>query len=271
MGYAAFGEYKTYYEKLGSSGPAVLLVHGIGGGSSVFQYRKNAQALVNAGYRVWAIDLLGFGRSTRPVIRYTNDLHRSQIASFIRDQIKEPVLLIANGVAGAYSIRLSVEQPELVNKLVLIGPTGLERQVGPPNGFLYGLLNSWIGELVFAAFVTPQGQRFFLDQAYYSEASYTPEVVETYDYNLKVSGGQYVVYSFASSNLSEDVRPYWPKVSQPVLLLWGEAGGYTDATDAKAFTQARPDVKSVVIPQSRLLPNEDNPEAFNGLLLEFLK
>ncbi|TVR88790.1 MAG: hypothetical protein EA416_13085, partial [Trueperaceae bacterium] len=40
---APFGTFTTGYEVLGS-GPPVVMVHGIGGGSSVFQYRLNAPA-----------------------------------------------------------------------------------------------------------------------------------------------------------------------------------------------------------------------------------
>lgn len=271
-GYAEFGEYKTYYEQIGNTGLPVLLIHGIGGGSSVFQYRKNAQAIADAGYRVWAIDLLGFGRSSRPAIRYTQDLHRAQIESFIRDVIQEKTNIVANGVAAAYTIRLAAQQPDLVRKLILIGPTGLERQTRPQNADRvsdFNLIAFW-GDLVYGLFTTPFGQRFFLDQAYYSEASFTPEVVETYDYNLKAPNAQWVVYSFATGSLDQDVRSYWAKVQSPTLLLWGEASGFTSAEDAKAFVQARPEVTSIVIPKARLLPNEDNPEAFNTAVLRFL-
>lgn len=47
------------------------MVHGIGGGSSLFQYRRNAPQVADAGYRVYALDLLGFGRSSRPERRTT--------------------------------------------------------------------------------------------------------------------------------------------------------------------------------------------------------
>ncbi|MER3482336.1 MAG: hypothetical protein C4332_03460, partial [Meiothermus sp.] len=208
-GYAEFGEYKTYYEQLGTTGRPVLLIHGIGGGSSVFQYRKNAKVLADAGYRVWAIDLLGFGRSSRPAIRYTQDLHRAQIESFIRDVIQEKTSVVANGVAAAYTIRLAAEHPDLIRKLVLIGPTGMERQIRPQNADRIGdfnLITFW-GGLVYGLFTTSFGQRFFLEQAYYSGDSFTPEVVETYDSNLKAPNAQWVVYSFATGSLDQDVRP----------------------------------------------------------------
>lgn len=44
--------------------PPILLIHGFG--ASVGHFRKNFPALVGEGYRVYAIDLLGFGASDKP-------------------------------------------------------------------------------------------------------------------------------------------------------------------------------------------------------------
>ena len=45
-----------------------LLVHGFG--ASGFHWRKNVNALATAGYRVYAIDLIGFGLSSKPIVEY---------------------------------------------------------------------------------------------------------------------------------------------------------------------------------------------------------
>lgn len=45
--------------------PPILLIHGFG--ASVGHFRKNIPVLVDEGFRVYAIDLLGFGASDKPV------------------------------------------------------------------------------------------------------------------------------------------------------------------------------------------------------------
>ena len=62
---APFGDFTTGYEVLGH-GPPVVMVHGIGGGSSAFQYRLNAPAVAAAGYRVYALDLLASAAPRNP-------------------------------------------------------------------------------------------------------------------------------------------------------------------------------------------------------------
>lgn len=57
--------------------PAIVLVHGFG--ASVYHWRYNIPALVEAGYRVLALDLLGFGLSDKPLIEYSAQVWRDQV------------------------------------------------------------------------------------------------------------------------------------------------------------------------------------------------
>ena len=64
-------------------GPPILLIHGFG--ASGFHWRRNVNPLAAAGYRVYAIDLIGFGKSSKPVIDYDSRLWREQCACFLRE------------------------------------------------------------------------------------------------------------------------------------------------------------------------------------------
>mmetsp|Transcript_16101 Transcript_16101/g.40558 ORF Transcript_16101/g.40558 Transcript_16101/m.40558 type:complete len:421 (-) Transcript_16101:101-1363(-) len=58
--------YKTRYQSAGedNDGPSVILVHGFGGNAD--HWRKNTQVLADQGFRVYAIDLIGYGYSDKP-------------------------------------------------------------------------------------------------------------------------------------------------------------------------------------------------------------
>ncbi len=267
-----FGEYTTYVETLGQGSP-VVLVHGIGGGSSVFQYRKNAAALADAGYRVYALDLLGFGRSSRPPIRYTQNLLVGQMTSFL-ETLPESAAVVANGLSAAYAVRIAAERPDLVSKLVLITPTGYGRLSRPQNaetvaafdrfrGFLGGVLNTFLLE--------PGTQRLFLLDAYAGPESLTPEVLESYDDNLRVENARWVIFSFVSGNLDQSVRVFWPRVAQPTLILWGDEATNTPIGDAQDFIETRPETTLLPVRGTKLLPNEDRPGVFNRIVVKFLK
>jgi pimeloyl-ACP methyl ester carboxylesterase len=271
-----YGEYQMYYERLGrDSGDPVLMIHGIGGGSSVFQYRFTAPAVAKAGYNVYAIDLLGFGKSSRPAIRYTQELLVGQIVSFLETVIQKPTVIVANSLTAAYSIRIAAERPDLVKALVLIGPTGYERLSRPQDEGRNRSFNTFsgiLGTILFGVITTDNWQEYFLLDAYRNRESLTPEVLASYDQNLKVENAEWVIYSFISGNLDQDVKPYWPTLTTPTLLVWGQQdGNFLRASDAEDFLAARPDVKFLPIDNVKLLPNEDEPEIFNEAVIEFLR
>ena len=265
------GEYETYYEVIGE-GPAVVMVHGIGGGSSGFQYRKNAPALAAAGYRVYVVDLLGFGRSAHPERRYTQDLYVEQLTRFL-EEVSGEASLVANGLSAAYAIRIAAERPELAESLVLISPTGYERLARPQNEArieAFEQFSGFAGNVLYAALLDEGTQRFFLIDAYAGRESLTPEVLATYDRNLRVENAKWAVLSFISGNLDQDVSSLWTGVTQPTLITWGTEADTTPIGDAADFLRARPETEFVPFTGAKLLPNEDRAETFNEVVQEFL-
>ena len=266
--------YETGFETLGRGAP-VVMIHGIGGGSSLFQYRQNAPAVADAGYRVYAPDLLGFGRSSRPPIRSTQDLLVAQVTAFLEDVVREPAVVVANGLAAAHAIRIAAERPDLVAGLVLIAPTGYRNLNRPQDEervrAFERLANPVVGELFAGALVSPAVQEFFLLDAYQDRASLTPEVRASYDRNLRVADARWVVFSFVSGSLDQDVTELWPATTQRSLLVWGTAPGFSSFEDAEDFVLARPDAQLLVLRDAALLPNEERADTFNAAVVAFLE
>ncbi|MFO7545040.1 MAG: alpha/beta fold hydrolase [Trueperaceae bacterium] len=262
----------TAYEVLGRGRP-VVMIHGIGGGSSLFQYRFNAPEVASAGYRVYALDLVGFGRSTRPAVRLDADTMVAQVTAFLEDVVGEPAVLVANGLSAAHAIRVAATHPELVSGLVLIGPTGYERLARPQTPARersFELLRGPLGELLTSFLVEEDGQLYYLSQSYADPASLTPEVRASFDTNLKAPGARWVVFSFVTGNLDQDVSDLWPRTSQPSLIVFGTEPSFTRIEDAEPFLAARPDARFLPLAGAKVLPNEERAEAFNEAVLAFL-
>ncbi|XP_078448055.1 DNA photolyase [Wolffia australiana] len=110
------------YTAVGTEGPAVLMVHGFGAFSE--HYRDNISGIANDGNRVWAITLLGFGRSEKPNVRYSELLWAELVRDFIVDVIGEPVHIVGNSIGGYFIALVAGLWPELANTVVLLNTAG---------------------------------------------------------------------------------------------------------------------------------------------------
>ncbi|MBD8907460.1 alpha/beta fold hydrolase [Methylorubrum zatmanii] len=107
-----------------ANGRTVLLLHGRNFPSSYWE--PVIRALSNAGYRVVAIDQLGFGKSSKPVGAFTFDRMAADTIA-LADSLKLPRFdVVAHSMGGMLAVRLARSYPQRVNSLVLEAPIGLE-------------------------------------------------------------------------------------------------------------------------------------------------
>jgi len=111
---------RIHYRKSGLGDP-IVLVHGLYPGASSEEFDHNIRAL-SRDFRVYAIDLLGFGLSDAPRIRYRADLYPLLLGDFIRNVVGAPAGIIAAGASGPFVATLAADEPELVSKVVFISP-----------------------------------------------------------------------------------------------------------------------------------------------------
>jgi pimeloyl-ACP methyl ester carboxylesterase len=113
-----------YYVQAGkkqSGRPPLLLIHGFG--ASTDHWRKNIAELKND-FEVWAIDLLGFGRSAKPDWQYGGDLWRDQLHDFITHVIGQPAVLAGNSLGGYSALCVAAQRPNAAVGLVLLNSAG---------------------------------------------------------------------------------------------------------------------------------------------------
>jgi haloalkane dehalogenase len=122
------GQLRMHYLDEGArSAPPVLLLHGEPSWS--YLYRKMIPILVDAGQRVIAPDLIGFGRSDKPTQRsdYTYQRHVDWVRSLLNQLELPPITLVCQDWGGLIGLRLVGEQPERFARVVAANtglPTG---------------------------------------------------------------------------------------------------------------------------------------------------
>ena len=103
--------------------PALLLLHAPGLAASSYEFRRVFGPLAQD-FRVYLPDLLGYGRSERPSIRYTADTYVDLWSDFARDVIDRPAHIVASGLSCAHVIAAAARHGGRFGKLILLGPVG---------------------------------------------------------------------------------------------------------------------------------------------------
>lgn len=126
-----FGD--VFYTKEGSGSP-ILLIHDLETYSSSYEWYKIRRELAKT-HTVYAIDLLGCGRSDKPNITYTNFLYVQLVTNFIESVIESKTDIISSGSSCAITIMSSVYNKELIDKIILINPNDLNELSKVPNKY----------------------------------------------------------------------------------------------------------------------------------------
>ena len=134
--YVAVGGYRIHYleapaaksfaanaDGTSDNGIPLILIHGLGSRSE--DWANVIPRLAASGFHVYVPDLLGYGRSSRPDVDYSISLEEKLIVQFM-DAIQVPRADIGGWSMGGWvAAKLTVDHPELVNRLVLYDSAGI--------------------------------------------------------------------------------------------------------------------------------------------------
>jgi haloalkane dehalogenase len=118
----------------GASGRTLLCLHGQPTWS--YLYRRMLPVFTQAGHRVVAPDLIGFGRSDKPVADefYTFSMHRQMLLACIERLDLQRVTLVVQDWGGLLGLTLPMACRERIDRLVIMN-TGLAVGRSPGPGF----------------------------------------------------------------------------------------------------------------------------------------
>jgi len=105
-------------------GEPLLLIHGIYPGADMSEWDKIDTSIYHT-YRVYTLDLLGFGHSEKPDISYSSYMYTCLVNDFIEDIIKSPTIVAASDYSAAYTVMGYIFNPRYYKKMILISPAGI--------------------------------------------------------------------------------------------------------------------------------------------------
>ena len=254
-------------------GPPLLLIHGIHPAAWSYEWRDNVEFLARSN-TVYTIDLLGFGRSDRPQLRYSARLYISLISDFVSQVIGAPCVLVASSLSGAYAIVLAARDPHRFPALALIAPSGLVRLNAPPtfagDAGRFAVDAPIAGTALFNAMVSRRSLRDFLRKSYSDDSLVTREMVDVYYSASHQRGARHAPAAFLTGHLNIDVRQAVRRLTQPALLVWGEEGSIAPVEEFRGFRALKPDFELSVLSPAGDLPHHERAEDFNVILSTWL-
>ncbi|MEH2417947.1 alpha/beta fold hydrolase [Nostoc sp.] len=282
--------HNVYYVCAGekqSQRPPLLLVHGFG--ASTDHWRKNITGLCQD-FEVFAIDLLGFGRSAKPKLQYSGDLWRDQLHDFISEVIGQKAVLAGNSLGGYASLCVAAQRPDSAAGLVLLnsaGPFSDSQPTSEPEALqseieadiqpatfqkLLGDGTKWILQQPLAQFLLFQYVRQSwvirqtLEKVYLDKSAITDQLVEEISRPAYDAGALDVFVSVFSTPQGEKVDVLLKQLTCPLLMLWGEADPWMNARErSQKFRQYYPELREHFLTAGHC-PHDEVPDRVNQLL-----
>jgi pimeloyl-ACP methyl ester carboxylesterase len=281
------------------NGPPVLLLHGFG--ANLNHYRHQFPVLAETGYRVYAIDLLGFGASPKPGhVHYSMELYVQLATDFIKSQIPnksrrpfqklpQPSWIVAgNSIGGLISLGVAQQMPDRVRGVILFncsgGMTGFRYSdvpvwVRPILWFFQKiLLGPRVGSSFFSRFKTRGNIESILRQqgVYRNQTNIDDELLEILLQPAEDEGAETVFLKTFAGDPGPTPEEILPQVECPVLAVWGGDDPWTPADGgmhpATKFHQyCHHGFELHTIPNCGHCPHDEAPDAVNAIILPWMK
>ncbi|ORV64026.1 2-hydroxy-6-ketonona-2,4-dienedioic acid hydrolase [Mycobacterium europaeum] len=255
------------------SGPAVVLLHGGGpGASGMSNYARNIEPLAEH-FRVIVPDMPGYGRSTKGVSRRDPF---GYLADHIRGVLDELGIdcahLVGNSYGGSCALRLALDTPHRVTKLVLMGPGGVGTSRGLPSEGLRSLLAYYGGDgpsleklrTFIRSYLVHDGDAVpdSLIEARY-RASIDPEVVANPP--LQRPAGLRTLWRM---DFTRDRR--LGSLPTPTLVIWGRDDKVNKPSGAAMLSDRLPNADVLLVANTGHWVQWERAELFNAVTAAFL-
>lgn len=251
-----------HYTKYGKGKP-ILLIHDLIPEFSGYQWNDFIHALKEE-YCLYVIDLLGFGRSEKPNITYTNYLYVQLLTDFIRSEIGHRTDIIASGASSSFSIMACSLMPELFDRLLFINPESILSNSLIPGKkakiFKFILDTPIIGTLLYNIATSRKSLEEKFAHYYFNNP-----------YSLKMN---LIDWSYESAHLGESPKSIYAsvqcnytkcnivnalkKIDNSIYLIGGENIEFVKERFDE-YKKYNPAIEYTLIPHTKLIPQLESP------------
>ncbi|GAA6622429.1 alpha/beta fold hydrolase [Scytonema sp. NUACC26] len=268
--YVQVGQINTRYWAVGEKGTTVILLHGIG--SSIETWMYNISVLAQH-HRVYAIDLVGAGRSDKPPTTYS----LTYLAEFVKDFMDtmniESACLVGSSLGGGVVLQFALNFPQKVEKLVLVSSLGLGQEI---------TLSLRLATLPFVdKLFKPSriGTALLLKQSVFDPTVITNEWIEFYYQIATLPRAWETLVKLINTNIDlfgvrteiyHTIIDKLATITAPTLVLWGRQDRILPIAHAYVAIKGLPNANLHIFDSCGHWSQVEHSAEFNRLILEFL-
>lgn len=265
---------KIHYILAGQGDKTVVLLHGGGLDTAELSWGLIIPELMDQ-YRVIALDWPGFGESDKPDIQYGIPFFINVFEKFLVALQISSVYLIGISMGGAISIGYTLQNPKVVEKLVLVDSYGFQRKLSfHALSYLYvhtpGVrrLTYWL--LKQRAFV-----KYSMKSILKRPGAITETLVDQIHQQVMVPGvakafSDLQDHDVAWNGLKTVYLDQLPRIQARTLIIHGSKDTLVPLECSKEAQQLIPNSQLIIMEGCGHWPQRDHPEEFNRIAKEFL-
>ena len=256
----------VFYTKQGSGSP-LLLIHDLHPASSSIEWNSILTNL-SKDHTVYALDLLGCGRSDKPNFTYTNYMYVQLITDFVKKVIEQKTDIMATGDSCSFVLMTANMENNILDKIFLVSPPSLESLLANPNhknNILKKILElPLIGTFSYNIQMTEDKISDLFEKSYFHKKSLISGKLKDSYYESaheKRSNGRFLLGSVIGNYTNINVIPALKKIENQIYIV-GSRETETSIRNIDSYVSYDENIETAYISNCSKLPQLEVPEKF---------
>ncbi|PYS98782.1 MAG: hypothetical protein DMF63_14420 [Acidobacteria bacterium] len=263
---------RVHYQEFGdASKPTLVMIHGYT--ASLYVWKTVAPMLADAGFHVFALDLLGFGYSDKPSsFDYSITSQTRMVARFMNRLGIGRATIVGSSYGGAVAATLALDYSERVEKLVLVDTVCNDNLRNHPILKLASIPG--LGEAITPFLVDSRAfQRYRMrgTLAKPNHALITNDRVESILRPLSAADAHHSLLATSRAWSANRIEQDAHLIDQPTLIIWGEDDTVIPVDDGHTLHRSILNSRFVILKNCGHVPQEEKSETFAELVTEFCR
>ena len=255
--------FKIHYLEAGS-GPAVILLHGLGGDGS--RWRPNVEPLAKD-FHVFALDQIGFGQSDKPLANYNTGMLAEFLVEFLKAVNVPKASLVGNSMGAGVALYTAVHYPHVVERIVLADGGGFRAANAASPA---PMTSEALRRRQLQNSTTREETREFFKILFHDKSLVTEKMVDE-QLVMRLRSAFTITKMQEAGDRGSLTEEQVRGVKTPTLIVWGKYDELANPAGADRLERTIPGAKKVIIDNCGHMPQLEKADEFNRIVREFLR